>query len=212
MIGALYLILQEVLEPDSPAADAVVEVNGDLYLLRNVGFSQPFYCMHPYAHLRRGEVRAFLKVFYNGVAGLADRETYTWWEHYFHASPHKTHEEGWWLQQTRWMLWLEEGDTLRLLAGVPRAWLEAGKVIEVRDGASYFGKVSLRVESELEQGRIRARVECLGDRKPARVTVRLPHPHGLRAMRVSGGEYDPASATVTIEPWEGEAEVVLEFG
>ena len=58
------------------------------------------------------------------MAGLADRETYTFWEHYFHASPHKTHEEGWFLMQTRWMLWLEDGDTLKLLPGVPRAWLE----------------------------------------------------------------------------------------
>ena len=36
---------------------------------------------------------AFLKAYYNPFAGLADRETYTFWEHYFHASPHKTHEE-----------------------------------------------------------------------------------------------------------------------
>ena len=44
-------------------------------------------------HLRRGEVKPFLKAYYNAVASLADRQTYTFWEHYFHASPHKTHEE-----------------------------------------------------------------------------------------------------------------------
>jgi len=59
MIGALYLILQEVLAPDEPAADQILAVNGDLYLLRNVGFSQPSTAPIPYAHLRRGEVRAF---------------------------------------------------------------------------------------------------------------------------------------------------------
>jgi hypothetical protein len=211
MIGALYLILQEVLAPDEAAADRILAVNGDLYLLRNVGFSQPFYCRHPYAHLRRGEVRAFLKEFYNGLASLADRETYTWWEHYFHASPHKTHEEAWWLLQTRGMLYLEEGETLRLLAGIPRAWLEQGKVIEVRDAASYFGRISLRVVSEVEQGRITAQVECEGDRKPRRVVIRLPHPRELRAMQTSGGVYDPQTETVTIEPWHGQAEVVAEF-
>ena len=211
MTGALYLILQEVLAPDEPAADQIVAVNGDLFLLRNVGFSQPFYCAHPYAHLRRGEVRAFLQEFYNGAAGLADRETYTWWEHYFHASPHKTHEEAWWLLQTRWMLYLEEADTLRLLAGVPRVWLEQGKVIEVKGAASYFGPVSLRVESDVEQGRIRASVECPGKHRPSRVTLRLPHPRELRAVHVTGGAYDPERETVTIEPWEGKAEVLAEF-
>ncbi len=212
MVGPLYLLFQEVLAPDEPAAELLMQHYSDLYLLRGVGFSQPFYCPHPWAHLRRGEVRAFLKGFYNGVAGLADRETYSWWEHFFHASPHKTHEEAWWLMQTRWMLWLEEGDTLRLLAGVPRAWLEEGKMLEVRNAASYFGKLSLTVESEVEQGRITAVIECPGDRQPARVTIRLPHPRELRAVRVTGGQYDPATETVTVEPWKGKAEVVAEFG
>ncbi len=211
MIGALYLILQEVMTPEEPAADHLVAINSDLYTLRNVGFSQPFYCQHPYAHLRRGEVRAFLRQFYNGCAGLADRETYTWWEHYFHASPHKTHEEAWWLMQTRWMLWLEEGDTLRLLAGIPRAWLEHDQVIEVREGGSYFGPVSLRVESDVDRGRLCAQVECAGDRQPRRVTIRLPHPQELRATRVTGGSYDAQTETVTVEPWPGQAEIVAEF-
>ena len=38
----------------------------------------------------------------------------------------KTHEEGWFLMQTRWMLYLEDGDRLRLLPGIPRRWLAAG--------------------------------------------------------------------------------------
>ena len=37
------------------------------------------------------------------------------------------------------MLWLEDGDTLRLLSGVPSAWLENGKEIKVTNAASYFG-------------------------------------------------------------------------
>ncbi len=211
MVGSMYLLLQEVLSPREPAAEQLVQHYCDLYLLRGVGFSQPFYCQHAWAHLRRGEIRAFLKEFYNGPAGLADRETYTWWEHYFHASPHKTHEEAWWLMRTRWMLYLEEGEALHLLPGIPRAWLEAGKRIEVRDAACYFGKLSLTVRSEVEQGRITATVECAGAYQPQRVTLRLPHPRELRPVQVSGGAYDPATETVTVDPWPGRTQVVLHF-
>ena len=85
---------------------------------RNVAFSQPYYSRHDWVHLRRGETKAFLKDYYNSVAGLADRDTYTFWEHFFHQSPHKTHEEAWFLMQTRWMLYMEHGDTLEHWTGI----------------------------------------------------------------------------------------------
>src|SRR5207249_4573088 len=118
---------------------------------RNVAFSQPYYSPHPWVHLRRGEVKQFLKAYYNGFASLADRETYSFWEHYFHASPHKTHEESWFLMQTRWMLYMEQGQTLKLLPGVPRAWLGNGKGIELVDAATYLGPLSFSLRSSLER-------------------------------------------------------------
>jgi len=211
MLGPLYLGLQEVLEPNEPATDWLMNVVCDLMHQRNVALSQPYYSPHPLTQLRRGEVKAYLKEFYNGFAGLSDRETYTFWEHYFHASPHKTHEEGWFLMQTRWMLWLEQGDTLRLLPGIPRAWLEDGKRIELENVASYFGPVSLQVASEIAKYRITATVTCDTDRKPATVEVRLPHPLGRKAVSVTGGTYDAATETVTIANFSGNAEVVVSF-
>ena len=172
---------------------------------------QPYYSEHPMAHLQRGEVKAFLAAFYNGFSSLADRETYSFYECYNHPSSHKTHEEAWFLMQTRWMLYMEEGDTLRLLPGIPRAWLEDGKRIAFTDAVSYFGPVSLEVISEVDQGRLIARVTCTTDRKPKALSLRLPHPAGRRAVRVSGGTYDPATETVQVEGFTGEAAVGLEF-
>ena len=179
--------------------------------VRNVAFSQPYYSRHPEAHLRRGEVKAFLKAYYNLFAGLADRETYTFWEHYFRASPHKTHEEGWFLMQTRWMLYLEDGRTLRLLPGVPRAWLEDGKGIDLQNVASYFGPLSLRVESRVADRRITARVTCQADRRPGTVVLRLPHPQGRKAVAAAGGRYDAETETVCVDDFQGVAEVEVRF-
>jgi len=211
MLGPQYLILHEVLEPHEPAAEFIMNVHADLFCQRNAAFSQPYYSRHDFAHVKRGEVKPFIKTYYNTFSALADRETHTFWEHFFHASPHKTHEEGWFLMQTRWMLYMEEGDTLRLLPAVPRAWLEAGKRIALRNVATYFGPVSLEVESDLEHGVIRASVECRSDRQPAQVELRLPHPEGRRARAASGGAYDAERELVCIAPFKDRASVVLTF-
>jgi len=212
LLGPLYLAFQEVLDPKEPATDFLLSFHSELMTQRNVAFAQPYYSRHPVTHLRRGEVKPFLEAYYNTVASLADRQTYTFWEHYFHASPHKTHEEAWFLMQTRWMLWLEQGNTLKLLAGVPRAYFEDGKHIEIKRAASYFGPVSLKTESKLSDGRIVATVECGLDRGLKRVELRLPHPQGRRPTSVTGGKYNPDTETVTVEPFNGRAEVVLGFG
>jgi hypothetical protein len=212
LLGPLYLVFQEVLDPKEPAADFLLDFHSELMLKRNVAFSQPYYSRHPVIHLRRGEVKPFLEAYYNTVAAMADRQTYTFWEHFFHASPHKTHEEAWFLMQTRWMLWMEQGDTLKLLTGVPRAYFEDGKHIEIKRAASYFGPVSLRTESRLSDGRIVATVDCGLDRGLKRVELRLPHPQGRRPTSVTGGKYNPDTETVMVEPFSGHAEVVLGFG
>ena len=191
LLGPIYLIFQEVIDPNEPAATFLLNFHNDLMTTRNAAFTQPYYSRHPISHLRRGEVKPFLKAYYNTMASLADRQTYTFWEHYIGVSPHKTHEEGWFLMDTRWMLYMERGKGIDLLPGVPRSYLENGKHIELDKVATYFGPLSLSVTSALDQGRIRATVECQGDRKPAFVDLRIPHPQGRKAIRVEGGVYNP---------------------
>ena len=211
LLGPLYLVLQEVIEPDEQAALWMITYLSDLFHQRQVALSQPYYSPHALVHLLRGEVKPFLKAYYNSFSGLADRETYTFWEHYSHVSPHKTHEEGWFLMQTRWMLYKERGKTLHLLPGIPRAWLASGRRLELRNVATYFGPASLRVESKLDHQRIEASVACTSDRKPDCVLLRLPHPEGKEATSATGGTYDPSTETVRIEPFDGQAEVSLLF-
>jgi hypothetical protein len=101
---------------------------------------------------------------------------------------------------------------LRLLPAVPRRWLEHGKRIELREVASYFGPVTLRVESRLQsEGTIRAEVECRSDRRPKRIELRLPHPDGQKARSVTGGKYDAERETVLIAPFKGRASVRATF-
>ncbi len=211
LLGPIYLIFQEVIDPNEPAASFLISSHNELMTIRNAAFSQPYYSRHDWAHLRRGEVKPFLKAYYNEFASLADRETYTFWEHYFGGSPHKTHEEGWFLMQTRWMLYLEKGDTLGFLPGIPRRFLAGGQRIDLDGVATYFGPATLHVESSADQRRIVAHAVCAAGRGPRAIEIRLPHPLGLRPQSVTGGAYDAATETVRIDPFNGNADVELVF-
>lgn len=146
LLGPLHLVFQEVLAPDEPAVDLLLDYHTELFFTNNAAYSQPYYSVHPWVHLKRGEVKAFLKAYYNTLAGMQDRETKTFLEHSFTVtSPHKTHEEAWYLMQTRWMLYLEEADTLKLFPGVPEAWYESGRTIAAERVGSYFGHLSFRL-------------------------------------------------------------------
>ncbi len=211
LLGPLWLVFQEVLDPRDPLTGILLETHNELMTRQNVAFSQPYYSRAPYLHLRRGEVKPFLQAWYDSMAAIADRDTYTFTEHFFGASPHKTHEEAWFLMETRWMLYLEEGRTLRLFAGAPRAWLEDGKTIAVDRAASYFGPLTFRVESHAAKNEIHVTVTCAGSRHPETVEIRVPHPAGLRAKTVSTGTYDDATETVRIEHFTGSADVTLRY-
>ena len=46
---------------------------------------------------------------------------------------------------------------------------------------------------------------------PEKVTVRVPHPTGLRAVSVSGGIYSAADETVTVPGFDGSATLTLYY-
>lgn len=211
LLGPIYLIFQEVLDPSEPDATYILNFHSELMTDNNVAFSQPYYSRHPYVHLRRGEVKPFLKAWYNTPAALADRETYTFWEHFFHASPHKTHEEAWFLMESRWMLYMERGRTLELFPAIPRAYMEPGKKVELSRVASYFGPVSATLHALPREETIEATVDCSGPRKPASVEIRVPHPLGRKAVAVEGGTYNAVTERVRIDNFSGKAAIRVRF-
>ncbi len=211
LLGPLYLVFQEVVAPGEPMATELLETHAELFAEDNVAFSQPYYSRHPWVHLRRGETKAFLQSWYATVAAMADRGTYTFNEHLFPVTAHKTHEEAWFLMETRWMLYLEDGDTLRLLAGAPRAYLAPGAHVGVTHAASYFGPLSFAVNVDADARIVRATIDCPGERRPATVEIRLPDARGRRARSVTGGSYSAENETVRLEHFAGHAEIALEF-
>lgn len=209
-LGPIYLVFCEIFGPEEPLSCTVMEYVAEVMCQGNTGFSQPYYGKLNWWQAVRGDVKPFLNTYYTTVSAHADRETYSFWEHFYRLSPHKTHEEAEFLMETRWMLYLERGDTLHLFRTIPRAWLEAGKEIALDNVHSYFGPLNTRATG-LKEGRLEAVVTCPGDRKPRCVTLRLPHPEGLKPRKVTGGVYLPESESLLIDDFDGEARIILEF-
>jgi len=216
IVGPIYLALTEVLDPWDPVVTWILQYSADMFHQRNVAQSQPYYSPHPYVHLKRGEVKPFLKEFYNCMSGLADRDTYSFWEHFYHVSLHKTHEEGWFLMRCRWMLWMEDGNTLNLFPGIPRDWMQCCSHILLNEVASYFGPLSVHALYEASDtvggDELSIDIRCHDEwRAPENIVIRVPHRHGRRASYVSSGTYDPQTETVLLEHFTGKAELVIKF-
>lgn len=211
MLGPMYLVFCEVLDVTEPAAKTLLDYNSELFYQGNAAFSQPYYSRHNWMQAKLGMTKPFLSTYYNTFAAHADRETYTFWEHLFRVSAHKTHEEAWFLMETRWMLYMEDGTALKLFGTIPRTWMEDGKEIVLENVQSYFGPINARIQSHLGLGFIEATVSCTTDRKPEKLLIRVPHPQNKLPVKVTGGSFDPKTELVTVDAFKGEAQVRLEY-
>jgi hypothetical protein len=85
-----------------------------------------------------------------------------------------------------------DNDTLLLLQATPRKWLEDGKTIEVRSAPTYYGPLSMKVESRAGSGAILAEIDMSERRQPGTLLVRLRHPQctAIRSVTVNGNAWD----------------------
>jgi hypothetical protein len=99
---------------------------------------------------------------------------------------------------------VETGDIF-LLRGAPRAWFEDGKRIRVAGLATYFGDISFSVESNVNQGAIRASVQAPARNPYRRILLNLRHPRRtpMKRVVVNGKEHsdcDFANGLVRLAP------------
>ena len=66
-----------IVDPRSDTHFAIIAANAYPQPWIIPAYCQPYYLRHDYLHLMRGEVKPFLRIFYNQMAAMQDRETYT---------------------------------------------------------------------------------------------------------------------------------------
>jgi acyl-CoA thioesterase-1 len=137
--------------------------------------------------LEQGRVRDFLRIFYTLLASDISHETLTTCEWKGNTQPH-VHSISGLVHMLRTMLLQERDGALYLLQGMPRAWLEQGKEIVIRDAPTWYGPISLHCTSAVDEGRVTIALkvpEHIGH-TPIRLRIRAPYGRRLAAATVEG--------------------------
>ncbi len=190
--GATHLLRLRALPADGALADCLLNDHEDNLYLHGWGMAnEPVYNPQATAYLLRDEPEAVIRAFYSYMAcafshSMLEPVEHRWgWGQYF--GPPST--DGAWFELYRHMLIHELDDgTLLLLQATPRQWLEDGKRIEVEAAPTYYGRLSMSVESKAASGQLAAHIEMPQRSRPGRLLVRFRHPQDktIRAVRVNG--------------------------
>jgi len=176
------------------------------------------------AWIERGEIEKALLTFYSVLACGVDRETLGTIERFSPEDRRYTpffmngSASGRILMMIRKTLLMERDGELQLMAGAPRRWLEDGKRIEVKRAPTYFGSLSMNVQSQVDQGRIRARLD-LTRTQPQRlraIKLRLPHParQPMREVTVNGKRwtrFDPVRERIELPAGSDRLEIAVTY-
>ncbi len=111
---------------------------------------------------------------------------------------------------------MEEGETLWLARATPRAWLEQGKKIAVKNAPTHFGPVAYEIVSHAERGTIAATVEMPSRNPPDAVLLRLRHPRAapIKSVTVNGQpwtDFNPAKEMIRLHSLQGTVRVEASY-
>jgi hypothetical protein len=109
-----------------------------------------------------------------------------------------------------------DDDALVLAQATPRAWLQDGKKIELDRVPTYYGTLSMTLESRLRSAELRADVR-MPARRPKLLLVRFRHPDKkpIRDVTVNGRawrDFDSALEWVRVpDPAEARYSIVVRY-
>ena len=142
--------------------------------------------------LLQDDVPNFLRSWMNAYASVVGADGRLWepwhWGDYAACSAPDNGTAGWFMENFRDLLVMEDGQSLWVARATPRSWLDQGKKIGVRNAPTYFGALAYEIVSDVDNGKITATIE-LPSRNPARsVFVRFRHPKAapLKNVTVNG--------------------------
>ena len=168
-------------------------------------------------NLMRDEIPMYLRSVFNAYAvQIQPAQGYIFIEHPGAGDHDKVFEEARFLTRVRNMLVWEDGRTLWLARATPRAWLEQGKKVAVKNAPTYFGTVAYEIVSDVDNGKIDATVELPARKAPQSVVLRFRHPRSapIKGVTVSGNawtDFDKDKETITLKGLTGKVAVRAEY-
>ncbi|PYV06413.1 MAG: hypothetical protein DMG26_03180 [Acidobacteria bacterium] len=108
----------------------------------------------------------------------------------------------------------EDGETLWMLAGIPRRWLAPGKKIQLSDVATYFGPASLETTASETVVSARIQLPVRNAFKTAWLAVRAPGGKPIKSVEIDGqrwSEFDAAGERIRLPLKSGTMQVAVHF-
>jgi len=233
--GALHLLEGGVFDPDEIEMTWVLQdLEDNLFVSREWGrpvdlerfwFSHGGVTIQPNLqdlgidYLRRGQVKHALRALFNNFGSSLYPDVRVFAEHPVVELGHgvgpfyKPSDEAKSLVWLRAFLLHEDGETLHLAMGAPRAWFGPGQSFGVREMASFFGPVTYRVEPGASQ--IAVHVELDERRAPKELVLHLRRPEGrtIQAVTVNGHAHaDHTAETVRVASPPAALEIEARYG
>jgi hypothetical protein len=173
-------------------------------------------------YLVMDDVPGFLRSLFNNAAKYTSLNGGP--EDYFNMGEHgrggkggeKSHTKGVFLSNVRNMLVMEIGDALWLARATPRAWLDQGKKIAIKNAPTYFGTLAYEIVSDADHGKISATIEMPARKAPKEVVLRFRHPKSapIKSVTVNGKPWTGFNAdkeTITLKGLTGRAVVTAQY-
>ena len=219
--GALHLSRLKALDPRGLLTTCLLHDHEDNLYLKGWGMAnEPVYNQQAMTYLLRDDAKAAIRAFYSMMAcafshSVLEPVEHRWaWGQYF--GPPST--DGAWFELYRHMLIHErDDDTILLLQATPRKWLEGGKRIRIERAPTFYGPLSLVVQSRAGAGRIQATIDVPARKQPAALLVRLRHPDAkpIRSVSLNGRawtDFDVPNEWVRLKaPAPGRYEIVVQY-
>ena len=140
-------------------------------------------------YLLQDDVPNFLRFWMNCYAALVGADGRLWeWGHlgqYTDCTHPDNGTAGWFLENFRNLLVMEDGQFLWVARATPRAWLEQGKKIAVSSAPTYFGTLAYEIVSDVDNGKIKATVSMPSRGGQKAVLLRFRHPRAAPIKRVT---------------------------
>jgi len=176
----------------------------DVYWNGIAGLAKPSHMAQ--VHFRRDDVACFLRFWMNNYAafvqpngGFTEGSSLGGYQSHDDKPNGDLGTTAWFMENFRNLLVWEDGGTLWLARATPRAWLEQGKKIGVKNAPTHFGTISYEIVSDADHGRISATVEMPSRKAPKEVVLRFRHPKAapIKSVTVNG----PSTGSGQGKPW-----------
>jgi hypothetical protein len=171
-------------------------------------------------YLLQDDVPGFLRFWMNTYASVVGADGKLW-EHWHlgnwdDCTAPDNGTAGWFLENFRNLLLIEDGASLWIARATPRAWLEQGKRITVSNAPTYFGATAYEIVSDVDHARIAATIEIPNRRAPKAVWLRFRHPQALpiKGVTVNGRrwtKFQPDRECIELTGFTGKATVTASY-